>query len=802
MHISTYFSISAAAFFLTFLPTTVAQNAISLISQLPLEIRSPYMNFWTPPYTSSTTLNATDYFFTQVFGNRTALIRIDGVTHAIFGELALANQTNATTAYLTPTRTSFTFQIGPVDLILTFFSPIEPGDWVRQSMPFSYIYFEIGSNDGNTHDVQLYMHMPSGHFFFSDSNQTIAWTTASTGESVYEMVQLQNQQIYSENSRGQAEWGQFYFATAANGDVTYGVGSSDTLVGTFSAQGSLSTIPEQNSPVEGTTNTSTVYAFARNLGSVSNATAVFEFGFVQDPAVQYVDPTGSLQRRHPYFMTEYSNTAELIDAFVGDFENAWGRMAKMETNLSADVEALGGDYFGLLCFSTRLTYASTVLTAGEAPNGSLDPTDVMMFMKNADAVTSPNRVNPVEVLYDAFPMFMYLDPTLGGPLLEPLLRYQSSGYYTQPYAAQDAGTTYPNATLTNAAHQQGVEESANMLIMMYAYARSSGNGTSIQKYYPLLKNWTDYLVDNTLYTTNQVSGDLLSVNNQTNLAIKGIIAIKAMSVMAASMSQSTDYSATANAYYNKWKTMALASDQHLLAQYKNESSWTIGYNLFADHWLQTGLISQSILNAQSNFLQQVNFTSAPATLTSSAVGIPLDSFRSDNVTYSSNLFAAGFGDSSLQNLIFNGMQSHPLLDDFSFSNSTYSLWSSSPDLGSAYAPLALTIQTKGITTANGTFSLSSHSSTARKLGLALGLSLFAALFIVLGAFFYRRRMRQGAPRFFATRRQHKRRASGMPQAVSSDGVGMKLDFIPSFGTTSKRSKREPGWKNLEDYDYE
>jgi hypothetical protein len=59
------------------------------------------------------------------FGNRTALIRIDGVTHAIFGELALANQTNATTAYLTPTRTSFTFQIGPVDLILTFFSPIE-----------------------------------------------------------------------------------------------------------------------------------------------------------------------------------------------------------------------------------------------------------------------------------------------------------------------------------------------------------------------------------------------------------------------------------------------------------------------------------------------------------------------------------------------------------------------------------------------------------------------------------------------------------------------------------------------------
>jgi hypothetical protein len=60
-----------------------------------------------------------------------------------------------------------------------------------------------------------------------------------------------------------------------------------------------------------------------------------------------------------------------------------------------------------------------------------------------------------------------------------------------------------------------------MLIMMYAYARASGNGTSIQTYvgssrrcarlcddlislqYPLLQNWTDYLVNTTLYTSNQ-----------------------------------------------------------------------------------------------------------------------------------------------------------------------------------------------------------------------------------------------------------------------------------------------------------
>ncbi|KAF8268472.1 hypothetical protein EI94DRAFT_1150399, partial [Lactarius quietus] len=213
----------------------------------------------------------------------------------------------------------------------------------------------------------------------------------------------------------------------------------------------------------------------------------------------------------------------------------------------------------------------------------------------------------------------------------------------------------------------------------------------------------------------------------------------------------------------------------------------------------------------SNFLEQVNFSSAPQIFSTSGVGIPLDSLRPDNVTYSSNLFAAGYGDSMLQALIFSGMQSHPIWDDFSIGdNATFSIWSPTPDLGSAYAPLALTIELKGITTSSGTYSptsFSSHSSTARKLGLGLGLSLFAALLVLAGVFFYRRRMRLGTPLLFATRRQHKRHRSSivLPPASNDGGAGLKLDFIPSFGgvgSKSVRARREPGWKNLEDYDYD
>jgi hypothetical protein len=78
-----------------------------------------------------------------------------------------------------------------------------------------------------------------------------------------------------------------------------------------------------------------------------------------------------------------------------------------------------------------------------------------------------------------------------------------------------------------------------------------------------MKNWTEFLVGSTLYTAQQYgsispsislahghtifreTANLLSISNQTNLAIKGIIAIKAMSVMIEVAGQSADYSVSA-----------------------------------------------------------------------------------------------------------------------------------------------------------------------------------------------------------------------------------------------------------------
>ena len=48
-------------------------------------------------------------------------------------------------------------------------------------------------------------------------------------------------------------------------------------------------------------------------------------------------------------------------------------------------------------------------------------------------------MNPVEVLFAAFPMLLYFDSSLGGLLLEPLLRSQAWPNVNQQYASRDAG---------------------------------------------------------------------------------------------------------------------------------------------------------------------------------------------------------------------------------------------------------------------------------------------------------------------------------------------------------------------------
>ena len=58
------------------------------------------------------------------------------------------------------------------------------------------------------------------------------------------------------------------------------------------------------------------------------------------------------------------------------------------------------------------------------------------------------RVNPVERLYAAFPALLYMNASLGGAALAPLLESQDD-IQNQAYASQDLGTSYLVLLLTD-----------------------------------------------------------------------------------------------------------------------------------------------------------------------------------------------------------------------------------------------------------------------------------------------------------------------------------------------------------------
>lgn len=167
-----------------------------------------------------------------------------------------------------------------------------------------------------------------------------------------------------------------------------------------------------------------------------------------------------------------------------------------------------------------------------------------------------------------------------------------------------------------------LEECGNMIIMTLAYAQRANDNNYLSQHYDILSQWTGYLVDEALIPANQLSTDDFQgqLANQTNLALKGIIAIEAMAVIAELTGNSADasnYHNIATSYISKWQGLAVvssASPPHTSLAYNDDYSHGLLYNLYADKLLGLNLVPQSIYDMQSKFYATVSQT----------YGVPLD----------------------------------------------------------------------------------------------------------------------------------------------------------------------------------
>lgn len=212
------------------------------------------------------------------------------------------------------------------------------------------------------------------------------------------------------------------------------------------------------------------------------------------------------------------------------------------------------------------------------------------------------------------PFFLYANPELLRYNLNPLYYNQETNFYPNGYSMHDLGSNFPNAT----GHVEGndeympVEESGNMLIMTLAYYKFSGNDLYLTQHYAKLQQWASYLIRYSLVPGIQLSTDDFAgqLVNQTNLAIKGIVGLQAMSVISevvGDSTQATMYANIAKEYYQQWEYFAIdPSEKHTLLGYEWRSSWGLLYNTFPDKLLGLGIVSESLYEMQSEWYPTVS----------------------------------------------------------------------------------------------------------------------------------------------------------------------------------------------------
>lgn len=150
-------------------------------------------------------------------------------------------------------------------------------------------------------------------------------------------------------------------------------------------------------------------------------------------------------------------------------------------------------HYALLALSTWQILATNVLTESR-PNSSTPA----IFQKE---ISSDGKTNTADVIYPALPFYLYANPELRCLLLQPVFEYQEAGLYKQfgEFAMHDIGRWYPNAVGYDEENirldeAMPMEESADMIILAYAYWKFTRDVEYLSSHYKILRQWGEYLL--------------------------------------------------------------------------------------------------------------------------------------------------------------------------------------------------------------------------------------------------------------------------------------------------------------------
>ena len=404
-----------------------------------------------------------------------------------------------------------------------------------------------------------------------------------------------------------------------------------------------------------------VFAFSKSfsLTSKKQDSVMFTMAHIQDPVVQFAAARG-LTFMKPLWQGYFASAEDLLKFHYFDFNNAAKLAKNYSTTLGKDAFTSGAeDYEDIVALSARQVLGATSFSGTpENPilflkeissNGNFQTIDVIFPSFPFFLYTNPKwlayLLEPLieHMLSGQYPNtyamhdlgthfpnatghadgndeYMPVEECgniliMGLALVNSLIHDTGSASAVWATREPDWVDPVPGHSafaLTNLGEVEGID------FIDDSWGGSTKGIKQAQKWversYSLWKQWTGYLVDFSLRPGNQCEFSptrivlyllfLVSTDDfagwlalQTNLALKGIIGIKAMSGIAKTINYTSEakrYENIAREYVSKWEEYGISRDgTHAKLSYDWYGSWTTIYNLFADSLLCFHLDSEA-----------------------------------------------------------------------------------------------------------------------------------------------------------------------------------------------------------------
>ncbi|KAK7529441.1 uncharacterized protein J3D65DRAFT_648597 [Phyllosticta citribraziliensis] len=600
---------------------------------VPLAVRSPYTSAWSTTAQNGTLNGGSVKFWTGEDIGWEGIVLVDGTAYEFMGDGITDLPLMDNIKYATPLTvtydsqySNFTFSAGPVELTASFFSPVIPQDLCRTSIPLSYLLVSWRSKDNSSHSVQLYNDVNAGWNNYQAS-QTIQYSLSADTASVQPNTTINRGSLFTwEYHLGQEftftelnefpQWGNFTLSTKPGrvANFSFQAGDSVNIRYNFIKNRYLSNDIDSGDDQ--------IFAYTHDFGrNATQGSSLYTVGTIQKPNINYLTPEG-LQSLQPWWSGDQCLGPSIPNAIAfhyDDFQTV--QVSAAQSSIAVPEVQEAQSYYSIVALSTRQTMGAYVLTLPprfNCGNSSqlYSPTEPFMWQKE---ISSNGNMNTVDVLYPCMPFFLYSNPNMLKYNMNPLWLFQESGFYPRLYAIHDIGFRFPNATgyVDGNDRTMPVEESANMILMTYAYYKYTGDSNYLKQHYQKMFQWAQFLISQ--LSTDDFQGTL---ENQTNLAIKGIVGLQAMaqvSTVTGNPVDSANFSAYSTEYYDKWEGYGIdPTGTHTLLNYQSRYSWGLLYNTYPDKLLNLGVVRQEVYDMQSTWYPQIF----------QIFGIPLDSRKS------------------------------------------------------------------------------------------------------------------------------------------------------------------------------